>query len=69
MNILEFTKKVSKEAKRFGRYRYVAAESGVSYEWLTKFANGKIPNPTIENVHKLDQFFRNQSNVSTDAAA
>jgi hypothetical protein len=57
-NIISRTEEVRVMAKRFGRYRYVAKNSGVSYEWLVKFSNGKIPNPTVSNVSSLEDFFK-----------
>lgn len=66
MTILESTEEIRAKAKEFGRYRYVAEKSGVSYEWLSKFAAGSIVNPTVENVHKLELFF-NQKRRATDA--
>lgn len=57
MDIIKITENVRDKAKAFGRYRFVAGKSGVSYEWLVKFAVGKIPNPTIENINKLIVFF------------
>lgn len=57
MDILKITEEIRKRTKQFGRYRFVSKMSGVSYEWLVKFAVGKRPNPTIENVNKLELFF------------
>lgn len=36
-----------------GDWVALAAESGVSYSWLTKFAQGHIPNPGIATLAKL----------------
>lgn len=36
-----------------GDWVSLAAESGVSYSWLTKFAQGHIPNPGIGTLSKL----------------
>jgi hypothetical protein len=57
-NIMSRTEEVRDRAKQFGSYRYVADNSGVSYEWLVKFANRKIPNPTVSNVSNLEDFFK-----------
>jgi hypothetical protein len=57
MNILDRTQEIRIKTKKFGRYRFVSEKSKVSYEWLCKFAVGKITNPTVENIHKLEQFF------------
>jgi hypothetical protein len=67
MNILERTEHVRKKAKQFGRYRFVADESGVGYEWLTKFARGTIKNPRVDNIDALDKFFN--KHPSKDNAA
>ena len=57
MEILNKVKNVRDLAKEHGKYRILSEKSGVSYEWLTKFANGKITNPTVINVAKLESFF------------
>ena len=36
-----------------GDWVSLAAESGVSYSWLTKFAQGHIPNPGLATLTKL----------------
>lgn len=59
MNILNRTQEIRDKTRSYGRYRFVADKSNVSYEWLCKFAVGKIINPTVENVYKLEQFFLN----------
>ena len=40
------------EARR-GQWQDIAKESGVSYSWLSKFANGHIPNPGYATLCKL----------------
>ena len=39
--------------KRKGDWQTVAAASGVSYSWLSKFANGHIGNPGFDTLKKL----------------
>lgn len=39
--------------KHKGDWVALAAESGVSYSWMTKFAQGHIPDPRISTVKKL----------------
>lgn len=39
--------------RRRGDWQAVAAASGVSYSWLSKFANRHIGNPGIETLKKL----------------
>lgn len=38
---------------RRGDWQAIADQSGVSYSWLSKFANGHIPNPGYETLKKL----------------
>jgi len=38
---------------RRGEWQAVAAASGVSYSWLSKFSNGHIENPGIGTLRKL----------------
>lgn len=61
MSILETTESVREEAKKYGNYRHVATVSGVGYQWLSKFAVGSIPNPTVNNVAKLEAFFKKKT--------
>lgn len=42
------------EARR-GEWQDIAKESGVSYSWLSKFANGHIPNPGYATLCKLHE--------------
>lgn len=42
------------EAKR-GQWREIAAATNVSYSWLSKFANGRIPNPGYATLLRLHQ--------------
>ena len=61
MKIIEHTQEIRKMTKEFGRYRFVAEKSDVGYEWLCKFSVGKVKNPTIDKIHKLEEFFLNNS--------
>lgn len=36
-----------------GEFRALAEEADVSLSWLSKFANNKIPNPTLESLRKV----------------
>ena len=40
---------------RKGDWQKVAADSGVSYSWLSKFANGHIENPGFGTLTKLHE--------------
>jgi transcriptional regulator with XRE-family HTH domain len=42
-------------AQRRGEWRSLADLSGVSYSWISKFVNNKIPNPGIETLRKLQR--------------
>jgi hypothetical protein len=61
MDILDITEKIRKKARENGQYKHVSEISGVSKEWLCKFAVGAIPNPTVGNVAKLEAFFKRKS--------
>lgn len=37
-------------------FQEFADKSGLSREWVAKFAQGKINNPTVENLDKLVRF-------------
>lgn len=41
---------------RKGEWQAVAAGSGVSYSWLSKFVNGHIKNPGFATLTKLQAF-------------
>ena len=47
--------KVNLETKS---YDLLAEEIGVSRFWLPKFAQNKIINPTLNNLVKLEKFFK-----------
>lgn len=40
---------------RKGDWKQIAEDSGVSYSWLTKFAQGRIQNPAYNAIVKLDK--------------
>lgn len=63
MKILNYVDSYRDKVKAIGDYIYVAQQSGVSYHWLTKFTQGSIKNPTIENIAKLENFFDQQSST------
>lgn len=44
-----------KELQRLkGDWKAIADASGVTYSWLCKFAQDKIPNPGVLTLHKLE---------------
>jgi len=38
-----------------GDWIKISKDSGVSYSWISKFANNKIPNPGVYTLEKLDK--------------
>jgi transcriptional regulator with XRE-family HTH domain len=36
----------------------LAREAGISYSWLSKFAQGQIDNPRAETIAKLEDYWR-----------
>jgi len=42
-------------------FEQIGEESGLSRWWVSKFAQGRIPNPGIGNLVKLRNYLRNQS--------
>jgi hypothetical protein len=46
-----------------GRWPELAATSGVSYSWLTKFGLGKIPNPGHRTLEKVAAALRERGRV------
>lgn len=57
MNIMQRVEQIKQIAEERGDYRAVADKSGVTFHWLQKFAIGAIPNPSVKNIAKLEQFF------------
>ncbi|WP_426994479.1 hypothetical protein [Methylomonas sp. CM2] len=57
MNIIQRVSQIQQKVAERGDYRIVAQESGVTFHWLQKFAIGKIPNPGVRNVAKLERYF------------
>lgn len=41
--------------RRQGEWPDIAKAAGLSYSWLCKFAQNKIPNPGIESLAQLDK--------------
>lgn len=57
MDILNHVSSIQKKVVDHGNYRILAEKSGVTYHWLCKFSAGKIKNPGVVGVAKLDEFF------------
>lgn len=54
-------------AKRRGEWRQLCAEAELSYWWLTKFAQGRIAEPGLGKIERLQRFI--QSNPLPPAEA
>jgi transcriptional regulator with XRE-family HTH domain len=59
MNISNLTEQLRDQAKSHNLVQ-LAEQSGVTYSWLTKFVDGRITNPTIANLQKLEKVFKAQ---------
>ena len=44
--------------------REIAKGAGVGLEWLTKFAQGRIPDPGIRRVEKLRAYLSQEKNAA-----
>jgi hypothetical protein len=51
MNLLEKT--IKQLQSRKGEWAELARELDVSYSWITKLANRKIPNPSVVTIERL----------------
>ena len=56
--------------RRRGDWAEIAAGAGVSYSWLSKFANGHIPNPGFATLCKLHDYLKptRKAKPTTEAA-
>lgn len=50
--------------ERKGDWQRIAKGSGVSYSWLSKFANRRIPNPGYRTLKQLDAYLNFNQSVS-----
>jgi len=64
MNIFDNVNLIRSRVREIGNYRLMSKKYGVSYEWLCKFSAGKITNPTIENISKLEAFLKSHDDSS-----
>ncbi len=55
MDTINFIKQRLDECK--GNWPAVCEQTGLDYSWLTKFAQGKIPNPGFAKVQTLAAHF------------
>jgi len=56
MNIYSFVQNSLKSSK--GNWRVVCADTGLDYSWLTKLAQGRIPNPSVHKIQTLADYFK-----------
>ena len=45
-------------------FEQIGTEAGLSKWWVSKFAQGRIPNPGIANLVKLRNYLRNQDSAA-----
>ena len=48
-------------AASHGRLREVAEEIGVSYDWITKFSQGRIQDPGWSRIHRLAELSKKKA--------
>ena len=58
MSILETVSYLRSLVVQTGDYRSLADSTGVSYHWLQKFACGLMSNPTVQNLAKVEAYFK-----------
>ena len=51
MNLLQQV--INELQRRKGDWVSIAQEAEVSYSWITKLAQGKIPNPSVVTIERL----------------
>lgn len=56
MKIYSFVQDKLKESK--GNWRVVCENTGLDYSWLTKLAQGRIPNPSVHKIQTLHDYFK-----------
>lgn len=58
---------VVRRAKETKRYREVAEETGVQYDWLCKLAQNAIAEPGVDKVEKLFHYYKAREGVGQRA--
>jgi transcriptional regulator with XRE-family HTH domain len=66
MDISTLTEQIRGQAKSYNLVQ-LAELSGVTYSWLTKFVDGRIQNPTVANLQKLEKVFKSKVVTNTSA--
>jgi transcriptional regulator with XRE-family HTH domain len=57
MTILDRIETIRTKGREAGKYLEHSRRIGVTYHWYSKFCQGKMKNPTIENISKVEEFF------------
>lgn len=45
-------------ARRRGQWPAICRATGLDYDWLTKLAQGRIADPGVRKIQRLNDFFR-----------
>lgn len=51
-------KVITRLESRKGDWKQIADDADVSYSWLTKLAQKKIPNPGIKTIERLEKVLK-----------
>jgi hypothetical protein len=46
---------------RKGQWPSIAKNTELEYSWLTKLAQGRIPDPSVNKIQRLADYFRGES--------
>ena len=68
MSIIETTNHLRKLVRSSNGIEKLAKEIGVTYSWLSKFSDGRIANPTVDNLAKVERFFIKKDSSPKDTA-
>lgn len=55
-NLLDYVQEELQARK--GAWPAVARETDLDYSWLTKLAQGRIPDPSVNKIQRLADYFR-----------
>lgn len=56
-------------SQRRGEWSEIAQQSGVSHSWISKFVNGRIPNPGYATLEKLSAVLGGRRRARAEPAA
>lgn len=54
---------------RKGEWPKIASDTELDYSWLTKLAQGRIPDPGVNKIEKLADYFRDHRRPKPEARA